>query len=70
MSLIDSYKLYSINSILGINLLIGYLKVSIKIIKAVNDIIKIRVKLNSLLFFFNYYLSVIYSFFFSFITGR
>ena len=43
MSFIDSYKLLSINSIFGIILLIGILKVSIRIISAVKENIKTTV---------------------------
>ena len=48
-----SYKLLSINLILGINILIGSLKVSIKIISATKDIIKTIIIFKTLIFLFS-----------------
>ncbi len=46
-----SYKLLSINSTLGIYMLIGSLKVSIKIIRATKDIIKTIIIFKTPIFF-------------------
>ena len=61
--LIDSYKLLRINSILGSILLIGYLRVSINITIAVNEIIKTRIILSKLKIFFGFLI------FFRLLTG-